>query len=241
MVRARKILVVDDVAMFRELGALFLSRSGRVICAESGAEGLEIAQRERPNLVLADLHMPDMDGAALCRAIKNDPQLCETPVLLMIGGDDPRDRARAVRAGADDLLPKPLSRIALVEAVNRFLQYDSVRGLPRVEVTGPVAIAAPDRSASGTLRNLSRDGVFIETDSPLDPWTEVRLSFELPDTATRVEPSAVVIWQRPKNGLPAGIGLRFLELDRRSVEWLEEFVWEQCLTSRSLSQSVAAR
>ena len=69
----RTILVIDDAPMFRELQSLFLSRTARVLTAESGARGLEIARRERPDLALVDLHMPGMEGDEVCWEIKDDP------------------------------------------------------------------------------------------------------------------------------------------------------------------------
>ncbi len=82
------ILVIDDAAMFRELGALFLARSGRVITADDGDQGLEALRRERPDVVVADLLMPGMSGDALCQVVKADPDLCETPVILVTSCDD---------------------------------------------------------------------------------------------------------------------------------------------------------
>ena len=96
----RTILVVDDASMFRELESLFLARSGRVITAPSGAEALEMARRERPEVVVTDLDMPGMSGDALCKEIRNDGELRHTPVIAVISGEFGEDRARAVRAGA---------------------------------------------------------------------------------------------------------------------------------------------
>lgn len=230
--RRRKILIIDDVSMFRELGSLFLARTADVVTASGGMEGLELAQREKPDLIITDLHMPDLDGEALCRAIKNDPQLCETPVIIMLSTNCAPDRARAVRAGADDLLAKPLSRFALVDLVNRFVMYDEVRGLPRVSVVEPIRLCAQRYEAWGTLRNLSCGGVFVEIDDLLDPWAEVALEFSLPEIQTSMESTAQVIWQRSRNGSPSGMGLRFLEIDPRSARSLEDYVWEHALDNR---------
>jgi uncharacterized protein (TIGR02266 family) len=231
---SRTILVVDDIAMFRELGSLFLARSGRVITAEGGMQALEIARRERPDLVVSDLHMPEMDGEALCRAIKADEELAGTPVIMIVGSEDAADHARAVRAGADDLLPKPLSRLALIEVVNRFLHGEPVRGLPRIELSEPVRLSAGSSESWGTVRNLSRGGIFVETDRVFDPHTEVDLHFQLPETESEIAPTAQVVWQRGENGsadspAPPGMGMRFLEIDGTTARRLEEFVFEYSL------------
>ncbi|MGH0037717.1 MAG: response regulator [Myxococcota bacterium] len=229
MATRRTILIVDDVAMFRELGSVFLARSGTVITANDGKQGLELARMRRPDLVIADLHMPEMDGAQLCREIKADPELEDTPVIIMVGTDDPGDRGRALRAGADDLLSKPLSRIALVATVTRFLAYDTVRGLPRIDVEQPVRVTADERAGWGVLKNLSRGGAFVEIDLELEPEAEVELQFELPEALLEVSPSAQVVWNRPSNGHPSGVGLRFLEFEGRAARILDDYVWEHSL------------
>jgi uncharacterized protein (TIGR02266 family) len=231
----RTILVVDDVAMFRDLGSVFLARAGRVVTACTGEEALEVVQRERPHLVLADLHMPEMDGEALCRAIKSDPELRATPVVVMVGTDDPKDRGRAARAGADDILSKPLSRVQLLESVQRFLIYDHVQGLPRVELAEPVCISVGSFEAWGTVRNLSRGGLFIESDDTLAPCTEVDLRFELPESEATVEPTAQVIWRRESAAEPRGMGLRFLEVDGGTARRLADYVFEHLVGPRRTS------
>ena len=132
MGQERTILVVDDATIFRDLGALFLARSGRVVTAADGREALEVARRERPALVVADLEMPILGGDGLCTALKADPELAGTPVILVTTGDCAEERARAVRAGADDVVTKPLNRITLIQAVNRFLHFPEVRAMARV-------------------------------------------------------------------------------------------------------------
>ena len=127
----RTILVVDDAPLLRELGALFLARAGRVLTAASGEEGLAVARLEQPELIFADASMPGIDGATLCSLIKQDPLLCGTRVVLLATTGDAGERERAVRAGADDVLPKPIDRVQLLDTARRQLSA-APRGLPRV-------------------------------------------------------------------------------------------------------------
>ena len=218
-------LVVDDVPMFRELGTLFLSRYGRVLTATTGAQALEIARRERLDLVVLDLHLPDLDGEEVCRALRRIPGSAETPVIA-VAGKSSEDHARAIRAGASDVLAKPLSRVSLVESALRFLEGARPRGLPRADVEAPVRVLAGEGECWGTVRNVSRGGLFIEADCPLRAEEEVRLEFALPD-ARSYAPSARLVWRRPGNGLGGGMGLRFVELDRESARRLDAFVHER--------------
>jgi uncharacterized protein (TIGR02266 family) len=223
----RTILVADDAAMFRELGSVFLARTGRVVTANNGYESLALIDRERPNVVVADLNMPCMGGDELCRRIKADPALNEIPVILVTGTDLADDRARAVRAGADDVIAKPISRIALIQAVNRFLRRQPARGLVRVPLETDVRIVQGRDEDWATARNLSRGGIFVDAREPIAPATEVALSFRLPGAGAPLGPTAQVIWQRPgASDHPAGIGLQFLALDRDSADCIDAFVYE---------------
>ena len=224
----RKILIADDAPMFRELGSLFLARSGRVITANNGYEGLVMACRDHPNVVVADLDMPCMGGDELCRRIKADSDLAQTPVILVTAGGVAEDRARAVRAGADDVIAKPISRIALIQAVNRLLRSQPLRGLARVSLEAKVQIVRGQQARWGTVRNLSRGGIFVESDHAMPPATEVALEFLLPEVKCPLAPTAQVIWHRPRaKGLPHGMGLQFLALDSTAAEAIDSFVYER--------------
>ena len=221
------ILVIDDAAMFRELGALFLARSGRVITADNGDQGLDALRRERPDVVVADLLMPGMSGDALCQTVKADPDLCETPVILVTSRDDAAERARAVRSGADDVIAKPISRLALIQVVNRFLRSPHFRGLTRVAVETPVRIQVNNEHAVGHARNLSRSGIFVESDSTPAPATEVALRFRLPGVSDPLVPTAKVVWKRDHSEAAlGGMGLQFLAIDPASIRRIEEFIYE---------------
>ena len=221
------ILIADDAAMFRELGALFLSRTGRVVTAADGFEALEVIARDQPRVIVADLDMPRMAGDALCARLKANPELRDIPVILVTGGGDAADRARAVRAGADDVIAKPIRRIALIQAVNRFLRSQPPRGLARVPLETTVRVHCGANDLAGTSRNLSRGGIFVETNAPLPPATEVALEFGLPDGHSPLAPTAQVIWagESPDDDR-SGMGLQFLALDRRSAERIDAFIYE---------------
>jgi uncharacterized protein (TIGR02266 family) len=223
----RCILIVDDTPLFRDLESLFLARTGRVVTARDAEEGLAALRRERPDIAVIDLHMPGVCGDEMCRTIKADPELRATPVILVMGSDVPEDHARAIRAGADDVLAKPLSRVTLIHAVNRFLRSPMLRGLARVRLETAVRIRLPDEDAWGTARNLSRGGIFVELEHPITPSTEVELEFRLPGLAAPLVPTAEVVWNRPgAPEAPMGLGLRFLALDGATAQRIEAFVHE---------------
>ncbi len=230
----RKILVVDDAPMFRELESLFLARSGRVITASDGSEGLAIARSERPDVVVTDLDMPGMRGDELCRRIKNDPDLSETPVIIVTGRDDAADHAAAVEAGADDVVEKPINRVSLIQSVNHFVRL-AMRGLVRVPLETDVGLALPRAEAHGRSRNVSRGGIFVETNlSCPAPDTELQLSFTLPEVKEPLEPTARVVWRRfEAEGLCPGMGLQFLQLDGEAARQIDEYVYERAVAEEA--------
>lgn len=222
----RRILVVDDAPMFRELESLFLARCGRVLTAADGFEALEIARRERPDVMVVDLDMPGMAGDELCRRVKADPDLGEIPVIVVTGRDAGSEHARAVRAGADDVVEKPINRVSLIQSVNHFMRL-AMRGLVRVPLETDVDLTLPAKESHGRSVNVSRGGIFVETDLGCPaPDTQLRLSFALPESALRIAPTARVVWRRfETEGLRPGMGLQFLELDRESARQLDEYVY----------------
>jgi uncharacterized protein (TIGR02266 family) len=226
--RTRSILVVDDAAMFRELQALFLARQGRVITAASGEEGLELAARHRPDVILLDLFMPDLDGEETCRRLRADPVLRDTPVVMLTASQRAEDYERSIRAGANQVLTKPIHRVALIDAVSRYLQSPTPRGMPRVDVATAVRIRRAAGECIGRATNLSRGGMFIQASCDALPPEEVSLEFELPETRSLLTPTARVVWRRePEPGREAGLGLRFVRIDGESVRTLSEFVSER--------------
>jgi uncharacterized protein (TIGR02266 family) len=223
----RKILIVDDAPMFRELESLFLARTGRVFTANSGGEALVTARRERPDVVVTDFAMPGMGGEALCREIKADPDLRRTPVIVVAGTDASDEHERAVRAGADDVIEKPINRLTLIQAVNRLLRL-SVRGLVRVPLDTDVRLGLFETETWGRALNVSRGGIFVESIATVAPDTEVQLQFQLPDATDAIAPTAKVVWRRTESTtVRPGLGLQFLKLDRTSAQRLDDYVYER--------------
>ena len=116
------VLVVDDHDLNRELARALLERRGcRVLLARNGAEGVRVVRAERPDLVLMDLAMPVKDGMSACRELKADPQTAGIPLVAFTALAMRGDEERAMRAGFDGYLPKPIEKAALDSVLSRFL------------------------------------------------------------------------------------------------------------------------
>src|SRR6185437_8952502 len=105
-----RVLIVDDQEANLALLARVLTRDGHVVLqARSGAEALELVEREQPDVVLLDVMMPHMSGFDVCQAIKAHSSTRLTPVVLVTALQDTRDRINGIEAGAADFLTKPIN------------------------------------------------------------------------------------------------------------------------------------
>ena len=117
----KKVLVVEDVDMNRELMVQLLEDRYEVIEAVNGQDGVEAAERERPELILMDLSLPVMNGWEATRRLKANPELKSIPVIALTAHAMKGDRETALAAGCDDYLVKPLDEDELMEKIARFL------------------------------------------------------------------------------------------------------------------------
>jgi DNA-binding response OmpR family regulator len=117
------ILVIDDQKELADLVRRALEREGYdVIIATSGTSGLEIAKEQRPDLVVLDLTMPDLDGLEVCRALREDPRHGAIPILVLSARAAAADRVAGLEVGADDYLIKPFEARELVLRVGAILR-----------------------------------------------------------------------------------------------------------------------
>ncbi len=113
-----KVLIVDDTNTLRSLVQIYLIAHGWEFAeAQNGAEGLEKARALRPDVVVSDVKMPVMDGFELCAAIRSDPDLWATPVVLLTMFGDEASRHRGHLVGATAFLTKPIAPDKLRDAV----------------------------------------------------------------------------------------------------------------------------
>jgi len=114
----KTILLIDDEECIRSVFGMALRHQGyRVIEAESGDMGIELAHKHLPDLILTDISMPGSDGQAVLQKIRQDPELSTKQVVLMTGQTHLVTLRKGMEAGADDFLVKPVSMEALLNCV----------------------------------------------------------------------------------------------------------------------------
>jgi two-component system cell cycle response regulator DivK len=117
----KKVLVVEDVDFNRDLLVQLLEDKYQVIEAVNGQEGVELAEKERPELILMDLSLPIMDGWEATRRIKANPDLSSIPVIALTAHAMVGDQEKALAAGCDDYLVKPLNEDILMAKIQKYL------------------------------------------------------------------------------------------------------------------------
>jgi CheY-like chemotaxis protein len=117
----KRILVVEDNADNMTLMCDILDSLGfATVSARNGAEGIAAAQREKPDLILMDLSMPQMDGWTAAKHIKSDPELNPIPIIALTAHAMIGDRDRAMEAGCNDYVTKPISLREFSDKVKKF-------------------------------------------------------------------------------------------------------------------------
>ena len=117
----KKILVVEDVDFNRDLLVQLLEDDYEVIEAANGQEGVKLAERERPDLMLMDLSLPVMDGWEATRQLKANDNLRSIPVIALTAHAMKGDEEKALAAGCDDYLVKPLDEDELIAKIQKYL------------------------------------------------------------------------------------------------------------------------
>jgi len=118
-----RLLIVDDTPQNLRLISDLLAEQGfELMLTRSGAQALEKIQLARPDLVLLDVRMPEMDGFEVCRRLKADPSIADVPVIFMTAVDDTEHKVEGFRLGAVDYVTKPIQREELVARIRLHLQ-----------------------------------------------------------------------------------------------------------------------
>ena len=121
------VLIVDDDSYIRELLAQILSENFKIALAKDGDEVLEDARLIKPALIILDMIMPGKNGIEVCKILREQPELKETPIIMMTAIDDSEQRINAFNAGIDDYIVKPFLVEELVARINRKLERTSAK------------------------------------------------------------------------------------------------------------------
>ncbi|HBA89419.1 MAG TPA: response regulator [Geobacter sp.] len=238
-----KILLVDDTRLVLELEKSFLKFSHvDVVTAGNGVEALELIRKDPPDLIFMDMNMPAMDGIACCTLLKSDPFLSGIPVVMLTTAGKEGDRERAKNAGCDDFLTKPIDRRLFLDMARKYTDAVDRRGL-RIPCQFPVMFLISKCPVGANALDISDGGLFLATREEVRPGRQITLAFYLPAAApVLMELKAKVAWvneegKRVHDGLPAGVGVEFLELEETESALLRGYL-EAEAASRSAQGTV---
>lgn len=138
----KTVLIIEDQPDMRKNISTILSMEDyAVLAAENGRDGLALAQDEKPDLILCDVMMPEMDGHDVLRALREDRTVAGTPFIFLTAKGEKRDQRTGMNLGADDYLTKPVSATDLLAAVSARLEREQKR--PAAEFNPDFSSAEP--------------------------------------------------------------------------------------------------
>lgn len=159
---SKKILLADDsITIQKVIGITFANEDYELTVVDNGADAVTKADEIKPDLVLADVIMPEKDGYEVCKEIKAIPALAGIPVILLTGTFESFDEAKSQEVGADDYITKPFESQTLIDKVKEQLAKVSAAPVaaPLAAAEAPVA-AAPETPAAAPAAPAADDIVF---------------------------------------------------------------------------------
>lgn len=219
----KKILIVDDLQPFVEESRNVLKGADvQIFTANSGNEALEIHRRERVDLILLDLDMPDMTGDKVCSIIRDDPDLKFVSILMVIKLRD-ADIERCRKCGANDYITKPIDPIALLSKTVTLLDIPArkdYRVLMKLKISG----GKDNTFFSAVSHNISINGILLQTSAALNIRDRIKCSLFLPG-GSQVAFTGEII--RAEKSASEGLnyyGVRFTSITEEARDAIAYFV-----------------
>ena len=219
-----KILLADDTKLTLAAEKAYLEeRHLKVFATTSAVEARDMAGVLQPDLIVSDFEMPEMNGAELCQALRDNPQTAHIPVLILSIRDDEELTKVCEAAGAVGFVRKADGREALVESVARVLGVPVRRHL-RVNCRYTAGILDSGRERIGMVQNISAGGMFLTAERRFEPGMALRMHFNLPGVEDEIHVLGEVVRIEDISETEFGIGIQFLELGPESRQSLQVFL-----------------
>ena len=160
MLAGRKLLLADDSLTIQKVVDLTFADEGvNVVCVSNGRDAIERLEEFAPDIVIADVFMPQIGGYEVCEYIKQNEKLKHIPVMLLVGSFEPFDEAEARRVGADDTLTKPFQSIrSLIDKVSLLVSRRQPEGeAPTAELPKPDVTPEPEKLSDQEIEITTAD------------------------------------------------------------------------------------
>ncbi|HJW14347.1 MAG TPA: response regulator, partial [Thermoanaerobaculia bacterium] len=163
----KKILLADDSLTIQKVVELTLSGTDyELTCVSNGQQALDSLASARPDLILADVVMPEKNGYEVCEAVKSNPATARIPLILLSGTFEPFDRERAERIGCDLVVSKPFDSQQLLEEIEALLARAAAEPPPPPE-EAPFETAFVDEAAVSTAGASDAESPFSPAPEPV--------------------------------------------------------------------------
>ena len=236
----KTVLIVDDVELFIQLEISHLGRKRFDIhTAGNGKQGLEMARSIKPDIILLDLVMPDMNGDQVCRILKGDPDTSSIPIVIVSSGTREHSRSIIDSSGCDGLIFKPVRRDLLLSVVESLLKTNT-RVFERVDVSIPCTMTMDEQQHSGTIHSLSAQGAFVELERSIIRGDMMEIKFQLPtvDGGISIRSGAVTWCGSLRDDGPKGAGVQFLTVSSQAQNQINDFVKMQLGTDSAVGEKI---
>lgn len=111
------LLIEDNKDICESVTEILELENFKVVSADNGVSGIKMIDDHRPDMILCDIYMPDMDGYTVCRLVKDNPETAEIPFIFLTAKAEQKDREKALLLGCDDYLVKPFDNIKLLDTI----------------------------------------------------------------------------------------------------------------------------
>jgi CheY-like chemotaxis protein len=220
---SRTVLIVSENRHEPTLDSAFLHQPNiRLLTGYPDGDGLKLARRKRPALIIENLCTTDRHGLEFCRELRSDRRTRAIPLILVI---DPELHAEAGDADVDALLDKPLVRREYFNVVRRFVPLPK-RRTQRAAVNLRFTYRLEGRTGQAFTRDISQNGAFLKSDVPASLGSRMEVEFSLPGAWDPLNCEAIVRSspQRIPHHSQTGFGIEFDGMSDEDADRLEEFI-----------------
>ena len=225
------VLIIDDSEFFLQLIVSFFKRSGcKTLTAKDGKEAFDILKELKPDLILLDYYLPDIQGDECCRKMKADPNIKNVPVIMVTASDKEEDMSKCFEAGCDNYVTKPIDKMELLDKVKKYIPLVA-RQYERVPIYTQLSYLCFGKEYSGHLLVISEGGAFMMGERLLPEDEVIDLKFTIPGISKSLNVKGKVMWHfKGREKFPQlfalvnGMGVQFTDIGDDAKKAIESYI-----------------
>jgi CheY-like chemotaxis protein len=221
-----KILLIDEMVLLREMEQSFFKRKGlQILLAQNGAEVIQKAIEEKPDLIILDMKMSQADGVTCCQKIRTHRETENIPILLMASEKEAREFQQI---GIHGFIEKPITQNSIMENLSRFLSVKRRRS-HRLPFVRKVHCSQEEESAVDLFsKNICRNGIFLKSKSFFPKGSVVNMCFNLlRREGSEIKASGEIVRSveyEKDSHLIAGMGVHFQNIQKKDQQLIADYI-----------------